>query len=293
MSISGPVPLSFTFAASQVRVDATGILAPDDAAITGSIILWWDLSERDGTFVYSDTSYTTPITDTDVIRGVRDRSPNGNDAIQNVEPNAPVWIASGQNGIGVGNFALRAGAPVAIEADDPFSSPAISQPYTIVAVAKVGSSDATERHSLMGMTTSVGTEGGISRDGAPDNNFWRLVTIGGETNFDTVDWDLGTGEWWVFFMFIDGASSGMMYGSADNANAVNDTPAFDDHDATTTLPDTYRFGAGVDGIPNIRSGWDSQAAETIVYNGRLSAADMKGLIAYFNHKYRLSTDSLY
>jgi hypothetical protein len=220
--------------------------------------LWWDTSETGpaAPYVFSDTARTTPITDGGFVLGVTDRSGNGRHAVTEDTDanNAGVWRETGQNSIGTLDCALNGlSQPTSIEID---TLDVITQIYTVVAVGKMATPDVTERHALIGMTASTGTEMRISRTG--DGGANELTTIGVGTSDDGRSWSTEVGEWWGFLMEINGSSSGVQYISRGSATIQDATPAFNSHDASTVAAATLRFGAGVDGIPNIRSGWNEE-----------------------------------
>lgn len=260
-----------------------------DPSSISDLHLWWDTSERDGNFVFSDLARTVAITNGGTVRGVIDRSGNGKHASIEAEGNAGTWAAAGQNSIGTLDCQAGVGGatPKSIETD---ATGGLTQIYTVVAVGKVPTPHASERRALISMTASTGTEMRINLSGAGGNN--ELTTIGVGSSDDGRAWGGETGEWWGFLMEINGSSSGVQYFSRGSATIQDAAPAFNSHNASTVVPATLRFGAGVDGIPNIRSGWDEEVGELLLYNKQLSTAEKNTLVTYLNNKWALSTNTV-
>jgi hypothetical protein len=279
-------PVTGTF---NNELDATGTFAAPDTI--SDLLLWWDLSERDGNFVFSDLLRTVPITDGGLVRGVIDRSGNDSHATIDSDATRGTWNANRQNGVGAldCNSDPAGGAPRAVETDriiPPAGVP--TQVYTVVGTAKVAPADVTERHALFSMTQATGTEMRFNR--TVDGSKNELTTIG----VGTTDGGLTptSGEWWMFIMVVDGASTTVEYGSKGSSSIQIDTPPPFLHDAMAVVPITFRFGAGTDGIPNIRSGWNEDIGEVVFYNKELSTSEKLTLLNYFNDKWDLTTDSI-
>lgn len=297
-TIQGPITAIKVTVATAVATVVVGPARPDRKRAKRRRVLslpgpdsisdlsvWWDVS--DPQYVFSDAARLVQITDMGLVRSVTDRS--GNDVHATIEADAHrgTWLATGQNGIGTLDCQAGVGGatPKAIETDliDPVIP--LTQPYTVVGCGKIAALHASERHALFSMTQSTGTEMRVllTGDGAMD-----LTTIGVGSSDDGHDWSANVGEWWMFMMIIDGTSSGIQYGSNASNTIQDETPAFDGHNASTIEPSTLRFGAGVDGIPNIRSGWDEEIGEIQVYNRLLTLAEKNTLVRYYNNKWNLT-----
>ena len=258
--------------------------APDDIS---DLLIWWDVSEAQ--YVWSDSLRTVQITDGELVRAVTDRSGSNSHAKVDSDGSRPTWNANTQNSLATldCNSDPAGGAPRAIETDQ-IRAGIETQPYTIVGVARQAPPDVSEREALFSMTQSVGTELRLNRIG-DGSNFEMTTILGGNTSEGLQE--PPTGDWYMYLMTVDGASSLIEYGSKGSAAIQVDSLPFT-HDAGATVPNTFRFGAGVDGIPNIRSGWNSLIGEVLYYEKALSGAEKLTLLAYFSSKWDLATSTI-
>lgn len=297
-TIEGPVtaikvtvataPATVVVAPTRKKVKKRRIAAIRGPETISDLRVWWDVSEVDGNFVFSDLLRTIPITNGGLVRGVLDRSGNGIHATIWADGNRGTWLETGQNGIGsLDCDAAGGGVPKSIETG---AIGTLSQPYTMVGCGKVAALNASERHALFSMTTSVGSEMRILR--TVDSGENQITTIGGASTGDGHNWGGNTGEWWMFLMEIDGATSGVQYGSNGSPTIQDVAPAFNDHNAGVVVPVSLRFGAGVDGVPNIRSGWDEEIGEMQVYDRLLTGPEKNLLVRYYSLKWNLTATSL-
>ncbi len=270
---------------------ATVLLAPSDIS---DLKLWWDFSERDGNFVFNDVAGTVAITNGATLRRVNDRSGNGSTGLPLLSPldtHAGTWDASVRNGQGAFNAAV-AGAMPAVEGtptclDNGAALAGTTQIYTMGAVVEIPATRASFALEIACPTFAEGIEYGIGR-GTADSGRPRFSRFFGPGSASVTLGDPSmtarTGEWFLWLVEVDGASSGITYNNKDS------TPP-SGGGASTTTQTGYRIGAGTDTLGNIRTGFNGLIGETFVFDKQLIQLERDGLFNYMTNKWVL-TDSV-
>jgi hypothetical protein len=256
--------------------------------------LWWDFSEADGTWNYSDLSGTVPITDGDPLRFVANRAvkfPFGGGSPEDDSATyTGTWDADIRNGNGAFNAATQAGWPwaVTLEEDGGLGSPDAAL-VTFVIVAQTPTITSRKR-GLMGPSQSVGNQINIGATTGLSTiqNLRFNPTPASATGTGGSSMSLRAGDWYIWWFEV----------SADGSNVkINDQVAMDpDLDVTPGIDpvnvygNSFRLGAGVQ--PNFTfpdHGWDSYIGEALFYNAELSADDKVGLFRHLNNKWSVDT----
>lgn len=152
------------------------------------LVGWWSFD--DATYLWKDTARTSAVTvDSDIIKGVTDRSGNGNHMSE--ATNGPTWKTAIQNGLGIARFD---------GVNNVLTASAISQaqPNTVVLVAKIVTDESPSSTELL---DGVGARQIIYKDSATGK--WSLyagtlqpgATITADTSYH------------VHYVVFNGASS--------------------------------------------------------------------------------------
>lgn len=251
------------------------LVTPDQIPNLG---LWWDMS--DGAAIWADTSRTVPITNGALIRGATDKSGNSHHGLAESAGNAGEWELNVRNGQAAGNYANLAGNPTHLNTSSG-DALAWAQPFTAIAVGQVPVADATDADVLMSHRGIDGTQFEIVTSGSGGHT--RVYTIKSSSNYHISDGVTVhiAGEWYMWVMTVDGLNGGLTY------NLEDESPPYNDHDSSTNDQQSYRFCAGTDTASGLRTGWNTYAGETVVYNRLLTTQELSDLFAYFNDKWNL------
>lgn len=256
--------------------------SPLDIGSDGSLAFWWDFSESEGTFNYTDNPPTIAVSNGSDLKTVTDRSGN---AVTGIAPAGFVgtWDASVRNGNGAW---LASETPTLVLIVNAAAYSGVTQPFTVVAIAHVDdSADNGKERVLFGPTVNDGTTFGFDDEAAgADARKGFLWSRESSPAHDELDYSPVTrpdieGNWYMFLLEINGASSLAEFNSDDASLS---------HDAGVVQPATLRLGSGNSAPATPTNGWNSYIGDFFCFDKQLSASEKTDLFGWAHNKWNLT-----
>ena len=251
-------------------VEAGSIFTQTDAT---QKYYWHDGTEWEGVFspanisdlyAWYDASDSSTITKDGSDRVSQWNNKEGTTArnlVQATGTKQPLWVSADQNGNDVINFYDTV---TAREMDTGTALSAISQPITIIAVAKIPANDS-QQHFLWSAFSAAPT----FEKGSVTNQFALVFTnaiIFTEAGY--------TGTWREITSLINGSSSSLRLNNVEKATG-NGTGTF--------IPFTVGAHGGIKG--SLSRAWRERVGEIIIYNKLLSSTELNEIYTYTSEKW--------